>query len=299
MTSNIAELTAQIVSAYIKDNQVSPDELPEFISKIRASLEGNAPIPANPAPVAIQPQSVTIPELAPIPTGTTQKPFCSIEESQANNDYVICLEDGHRGKVLTGYIKRMFGLTPEEYKRKWNLPADYSLVSRNYAKHRSGIARDIGLGTGLIVKRTPKEIEEGKTVNEKIKEIREKDLQQEKDLHEEKINDLGEEVIGQHHMFAEHQANQEKKEENPIGGLSPEDVGLPSDAELASEQPDLSEVAFPENGKPTETKAPAKAKATVKAPVKPKTTKAPSKPKAKAEPKAKADEKAEPEAKSE
>ena len=78
---------------------------------------------------------------------TDQKPFVPIEDS-VTPDYLICLEDGKKMKMLRRYLRTNFDMTPDEYREKWGLPADYPMTAPSYAKKRSSLAKDIGLGKG-------------------------------------------------------------------------------------------------------------------------------------------------------
>ena len=118
-------LTAHIVSAYVEKNQLPAAGLSDLIASVSASLNalGQPPAPPAPPPVpAINPRRSVTP------------------------DYIICLEDGKKFKSLKRHIGVHFGLTPEAYRAKWNLPADYPMVAPNYAASRSELAKSIGLG---------------------------------------------------------------------------------------------------------------------------------------------------------
>lgn len=80
-------------------------------------------------------------------SATDQKPFVPIEDS-VTPDYLICLEDGKKMKMLRRYLRTNFDMTPDEYREKWGLPADYPMTAPSYAKKRSSLAKDIGLGKG-------------------------------------------------------------------------------------------------------------------------------------------------------
>ena len=119
-------LTTEIVAAHVSNNQVSVEELPVLISQVYRSLSsmGNAP-----EPVAEKPQ-----------------PAVSIKRS-VHPDYIICLEDGKKLKMLKRHLKTAYNMSPEQYRERWGLPADYPMVAPNYARHRSSLAKKIGLGT--------------------------------------------------------------------------------------------------------------------------------------------------------
>lgn len=78
---------------------------------------------------------------------TVQAPAVAIDKS-VMPDYLVCLEDGKKLKMLKRYLKTAYDMTPEQYRERWNLPADYPMVAPNYAKRRSKLAKEIGLGTG-------------------------------------------------------------------------------------------------------------------------------------------------------
>jgi predicted transcriptional regulator len=119
------EYTVEIVSAYVANNSVSPEELQELISQVYATLAGLGI--ADP----VKPE--------------TPKPVVPINKS-ITPDYIICLEDGKRLKMMKRHLKTAYNMTPEEYRARWGLPVTYPMVSPNYAKQRSKLAKEIGLG---------------------------------------------------------------------------------------------------------------------------------------------------------
>ena len=125
-TDHFIEIAADIVSAYVGNNPVPMSELPNLIGEVHAALHrlGGAPIvkPAEP-----------------------QKPAVSAKRS-ISDDYIICLEDGKRFKSLRRHLRSQYNLSPEQYREKWGLPADYPMVAPNYAKARSALAKQMGLG---------------------------------------------------------------------------------------------------------------------------------------------------------
>jgi len=124
----IVRLTADVIAAYVSNNELSPAELPELIRAVHASLGGIGGVePAVPA--------------------EKQKPAVPVKRS-VTPDYIVCLEDGKRLKMLKRYLRSHYDMSPEDYRAKWNLPADYPMVAPNYSKQRSQFAKDIGLGTG-------------------------------------------------------------------------------------------------------------------------------------------------------
>lgn len=124
--NSIVELTADVVSAYVSKNPVPAAELAALIGKIHASFRA-------------------LTSGAPAETPEPQKPAVPIRKSVAP-DYIVCLEDGKQFKSLKRHLMSQYGLTPEEYRAKWNLPADYPIVAPNYAAARSEMAKKIGLG---------------------------------------------------------------------------------------------------------------------------------------------------------
>lgn len=123
----IIALVAEIVSSYVASNEMEPSELPSFIQQVHRSLchvgaGGSFLFQDRPNPVV------------------------SVEDS-VQPDYIVCLEDGRRLKMLKRHLKTAYNMTPDQYRERWNLPATYPMVAPNYAKRRSNLAKDIGLGT--------------------------------------------------------------------------------------------------------------------------------------------------------
>jgi predicted transcriptional regulator len=123
--SELLELTSQIVSAYLSHNPVQTDTLSGLIHRVYTMLS----TVGQQAPEAEKPQPA-------VPVKKSVQP-----------DYIVCLEDGKKLKILKRYLKTAFNMTPEQYRERWNLPPDYPMVAPNYAKHRSSLAKQIGLGT--------------------------------------------------------------------------------------------------------------------------------------------------------
>ncbi|MGY2991196.1 MucR family transcriptional regulator [Mesorhizobium sp. URHB0026] len=117
-------ITADIVAAYVSNNPVPVGELPKLIGDIHAALNG-----------------IGTPAVEPV---VKQEPAVSIKKS-VTPDFIICLEDGKKFKSLKRHLQH-FNLTPDQYRQKWNLPADYPMVAPNYAATRSALAKSIGLG---------------------------------------------------------------------------------------------------------------------------------------------------------
>jgi len=123
----LIELTSQIVSAYVSRNVIQPADLPALIGTVHQSLTSLG-----------RPQEQAEPAV-------DLKPAVPIKKS-VHPDYIVCLEDGKQLKMLKRHLKTSYGLTPDDYRTKWGLPADYPMVAPNYAKARSALAMEIGLG---------------------------------------------------------------------------------------------------------------------------------------------------------
>ncbi|WP_279482835.1 MucR family transcriptional regulator [Aureimonas sp. SK2] len=135
-------LTAQIVKAYVSKNHVTRDDLAPLIGIVYASLDFDAAKEPEAAPAA--------PLVPAVPIKKSVTP-----------DYLICLEDGKQFKSLKRHLKTHYDLTPEAYRQKWGLPADYPMVAANYAAKRSELAKSIGLGRKAAPEVEPEaEIEE-------------------------------------------------------------------------------------------------------------------------------------------
>lgn len=126
-SSNLVEITAEIVAAYVSNNAVNPADLPALIKEIHAKLQD------------VQEQSGYV-------SYDSSKPAVPVNQS-IFDDYLICLEDGQKYKSLKRHLKTHYDLTPEQYRVKWGLPSDYPMVAPQYAAHRSALAKNIGLGT--------------------------------------------------------------------------------------------------------------------------------------------------------
>jgi predicted transcriptional regulator len=124
--ASLAEMAAQIVAAYVGKNRVEPSELPALLQSVYAALNDLAQDAGEPAKSALFPA-------VPIKKSITP-------------DFIICLEDGKRFKSLKRHLKTQYDMTPDQYRAKWGLPGDYPMVSPNYAKARSQLARRMGLG---------------------------------------------------------------------------------------------------------------------------------------------------------
>ncbi len=122
---NVLGLTAQIVSAHVSNNSVSPDALPSLIQEVYRTLSGVGKETAEPE----RPQ-----------------PAVPIRKS-VFPEHIVCLEDGKKLKMLKRHLKTAYNMSPEQYRERWGLPPDYPMVAPNYARHRSSLAKKIGLGT--------------------------------------------------------------------------------------------------------------------------------------------------------
>lgn len=120
------ELTAQIVSAYVGNNSVPSAEIATLIGQVHAALKRVSGGQMN-----------TLAEPA--------KPAVSVKRS-VNSDFLVCLEDGKKFKSLKRHLRTQYKMTPEQYREKWGLPADYPMVAPNYAAARSQLAKQMGLG---------------------------------------------------------------------------------------------------------------------------------------------------------
>lgn len=121
----LLEMTSNIVAAHVSNNSVSLGDLPQLISNVYNALSGiDTPAVAE----------EKVPEPA-VPVRSSVKP-----------DYIVCLEDGKKLKMLKRHLATAYNMTPEQYRKRWNLPADYPMVAPNYAEKRRGIAKQIGLG---------------------------------------------------------------------------------------------------------------------------------------------------------
>jgi predicted transcriptional regulator len=125
LTNELLSLTADIVAAHVANNNVSTSEVPQLIAQVHAALTG-----------LTEPKKAEEPELQPaVPV-----------RSSVKHDYIVCLEDGKKLKMLKRYLRTNYNMTPEEYRTKWKLPRDYPMVAPAYAEQRRGLAKQIGLG---------------------------------------------------------------------------------------------------------------------------------------------------------
>ena len=125
-SGNFIELTAEIVSAYVSNNTVSVAEIPSLISQVHAALSR---VSGKPGESPAEPL----------------KPAVSVKKS-ITPEHIVCLEDGKKFKSLKRHLRTQYNMTPEQYREKWNLGADYPMVAPNYAAARSQLAKQMGLG---------------------------------------------------------------------------------------------------------------------------------------------------------
>jgi len=123
------------------------NELLEFTTEIVAAHAGNNTVTQEDLPKLIQDVYKTLSSLGAAPAATERpKPAVAIKKS-VFPDFIVCLEDGKKLKMLKRHLKTAYNMSPEEYRERWGLPSDYPMVAPNYAKHRSNLAKKIGLGT--------------------------------------------------------------------------------------------------------------------------------------------------------
>ena len=125
-SSDLLKLASDIVAAYVSNNPVPVSELPAMIKSVHATLGSLSGASGG--------------EMV-----TSQKPAVPVKKS-VTPEFLICLEDGKKLKMLKRYLRSRYALTPDQYRAKWNLPADYPMVASNYAAQRSEFAKKIGLG---------------------------------------------------------------------------------------------------------------------------------------------------------
>jgi len=123
----LMRMTTDIVASFLTHNSVPADSVPEMIKSVYATMKEISGEPAKPEPKA--------------------KPAVPVSRS-VTDDYIVCLEDGKKLKMLKRYLRSQYDMSPEDYRRKWGLPADYPMVAPNYSKRRSEFAKEIGLGRG-------------------------------------------------------------------------------------------------------------------------------------------------------
>jgi predicted transcriptional regulator len=130
-SSDLLRLSAEIVASYVSNNAASATSLGDLIRSVHQALT-----------------SLGEPAAAPAAATERAKPAVPISKS-VQNDFIVCLEDGKKLKMLKRYLRAQYDLSPEEYRRKWGLPPDYPMVAPAYAVRRSEFAKQIGLGRGV------------------------------------------------------------------------------------------------------------------------------------------------------
>jgi predicted transcriptional regulator len=124
--SDLLALTTEIVSAHVSNNTVAVGDLPLLINQVYHSLANIGNVPAT----------------------STERPQPAVPlKRSVHADYIICLEDGKKLKMLKRHLKTAYNMTPEAYRERWGLAPDYPMVAPNYARQRSRLAKEIGLGT--------------------------------------------------------------------------------------------------------------------------------------------------------
>jgi predicted transcriptional regulator len=125
-SAHLIEMTADIVSACVANNPVPVADIPALIQRVHSVL-------------------VDLDSRAPDEDRADLRPAVPIKKS-VTDDFIVCLEDGLKFKSLRRHLRTRYGMTPEQYREKWGLPSDYPMVSPNYARQRSELARKSGLG---------------------------------------------------------------------------------------------------------------------------------------------------------
>ncbi|RAI57148.1 MucR family transcriptional regulator [Roseicella frigidaeris] len=126
-SADLLGLTAEIVAAHVSNNPVALGDLPNLIQEVYRTLSSVGQPVAKPQPERPQPA---------VPVKKSITP-----------EYLVCLEDGKKLKMLKRHLQTSYNMTPEQYRERWGLAPDYPMVAPNYAKHRSSLAKKIGLGT--------------------------------------------------------------------------------------------------------------------------------------------------------
>ena len=125
-SNDLLRMSVEIVSAYVSNNSIAATQVPDVINTVYGALSS-----INGQPVS--------------ESAEAQKPAISVRRS-VNPDHIVCLEDGKKLKMLKRHLRAAYGMSPDEYRAKWGLPADYPMVAPNYAQQRSAFAKQIGLG---------------------------------------------------------------------------------------------------------------------------------------------------------
>jgi len=131
-SSELQALTAKVAAAYVGNNPVAVADIPALIGSVQLAFRGLGEEKAGPAK-------------------NEQTPFVPIKKS-VTPEYIICLEDGKKLKMLKRHLKTVYDMTPDDYRAKWGLPPEYPMVAPNYARARSEMATKLGLGRKRVVK---------------------------------------------------------------------------------------------------------------------------------------------------
>jgi len=123
--TEILNMTTDIVSSYVANNSVAAEQVSELIKTVHSTI-------VEMTGETVKPES-------------RSKPAVAVSRS-IHDEYIVCLEDGKKLKMLKRYLRSQYEMSPDEYRRKWNLPADYPMVAPAYSRKRSQFAKDIGLG---------------------------------------------------------------------------------------------------------------------------------------------------------
>ncbi|TRO94502.1 transcriptional regulator [Glycocaulis profundi] len=123
----LLRMTTDIVASFLTHNSVPAESVPDMIKSVHATMKEISGGEAKPEPKA--------------------KPAVPVSKS-VHDDYLVCLEDGKKLKMLKRYLRSQYDMSPEEYRRKWGLPSDYPMVAPSYSRRRSDFAKEIGLGRG-------------------------------------------------------------------------------------------------------------------------------------------------------
>lgn len=127
--NDVLRLGVDIIAAYVSRNAVSADAVPDLIRSVHSALNGLGGVE---------------------PTAPLERPKPAVPISRSIQDeYIVCLEDGKRLKMLKRYLRSQYDMSPEDYRRRWGLPPDYPMVAPAYAAKRSDFAKQIGLGKGV------------------------------------------------------------------------------------------------------------------------------------------------------
>lgn len=127
--TSVLRMTTEIVASFVANNKIAPEELTDLIRSVHRALANLGTADAD------RPQE-------------RPKPAAPINKS-VHDDFIICLEDGKKLKMLKRYLRSTYGMSPDDYRKRWGLPPDYPMVAPSYAARRSDFAKKIGLGRGV------------------------------------------------------------------------------------------------------------------------------------------------------